>query len=170
VHGIVSRWGGDIAVESGQGLGTSFSVFLPLIEEEQGESVQKTELLWLGNEKVLFVDDEPFQVDLMERMLGRLGYTVITETDSLKALEVFKDDPYGFDLVITDMTMPGLTGDELAGKILAQRADIPIIISTGYSERITEKKAKALGIAGFVMKPVIMKEIAKLIRRVLDRE
>jgi PAS domain S-box-containing protein len=169
VHGIVTGCGGNISVESKAAEGTRFSVYLPRIEMEEKEVVVTGTELLFGNERILFVDDEDIIADLGGQMLKRLGYQADVETDSAMALERFRNDPSGYDLVITDMTMPKMTGDILARQLMAIRPDIPIILCTGYSERITEEKATAMGIRGFLMKPLVMEQIAKTIRNVLDQ-
>ena len=168
VHGIVESHGGMLTVESQTGQGTSVAVYLPVIEAQAETAVDDGADLPVGTERILFVDDEPFQVDLGREVLSRLGYAVETETDSLLALECFRDAPQAFDLVMTDMTMPGLTGDELGQAILSIRPDIPVILCTGYSERITESQAEAMGFGGFAMKPMVVGQIARLVRSVLD--
>ena len=122
----------------------------------------------IGNERILFVDDEKIIVDISRRVLENLGYSVVAITDSEQALAVFREMPEMFDLVITDQTMPGLTGEELARELLQIRAELPIILCTGYSTIITEEKARALGIKAFALKPLTQKELARLIRKVLD--
>jgi CheY-like chemotaxis protein len=106
---------------------------------------------------------------MSKKMLELLGYQAVTRTSSIEAFELFQHDPYRFDLVITDMTMPNMTGEKLAGKILEIRPDIPVILCTGYSEQITEQRAKEMGIRAFLMKPLVMKDLADKIRDVLDR-
>jgi two-component system cell cycle sensor histidine kinase/response regulator CckA len=122
-----------------------------------------------GDEKILFIDDEKALVDLGYQILERLGYDVTTRTSSVEALELFIAQPEKFDLVITDMTMPNMTGDELAGKLMKIRADIPVILCTGYSERISQEKAHAIGIKEFVLKPIVMSALAVTVRTVLDQ-
>jgi len=112
---------------------------------------------------------KPAIVDIGEQMLESLGYTVVTRTSSIEALELFWAQPDKFDLVITDMTMPQMTGDELAKKLMAIRPDIPIIVCTGFSERINEEKAKAMGIRKLVMKPIVQREMANAVRKALDQ-
>ncbi|MBI9083181.1 MAG: response regulator [Desulfobacterales bacterium] len=168
VHGIVAGLNGRINLASEVGKGSTFTVFLPALLPEKDAVAPPAEALVFGTERILFVDDEPFQVDLGRQILQRLGYRVTTETRSARALERFRQDPDAFDLIITDMTMPELTGDRLAEALMAIRPDIPVILCTGYSERITGETAAAMGIRGFAIKPVVMKDIAKLIREVLD--
>ena len=121
-----------------------------------------------GSERILLVDDEKQIVDLEKTMLGRLGYQVTALSSSVDALQVFQAKPGEFDLVITDMTMPNMTGAELAQKLIEIREDIPIILCTGFSEIINQEKAKALGIRHYLMKPVIKSEFAHAVRQVLD--
>jgi CheY-like chemotaxis protein len=168
VHGIVERIGGAIKVDSRPGEGTCFILFMPVIEEKPVDVMPAALKVPGGTERIMFVDDEPFQTDLGRQMLGRLGYDVRVFTRSRDALKAFQNDPDAFDLVITDMTMPEMTGDELARRLLAIRPQLPVILSTGYSERVTEEAAAAMGISGFVMKPVVIRELALLLRQVLD--
>jgi CheY-like chemotaxis protein len=121
-----------------------------------------------GTEHILFVDDEPFQTDIAKRMLTRLGYPLTTCTSSIEALDAFRQTPEVFDLVITDMTMPCMPGDVLAKELIVIRPDIPVIVCTGYSERINSDVAAEIGIRELVMKPVVIKDLAEIIRRVMD--
>jgi CheY-like chemotaxis protein len=169
VHGIIKSYGGDISVESELGTGTTFNAMIP--RNEGGTfSIDESKLtIPQGNERVLFIDDEIQAAEANKHMLENLGYRVTVMTDSLKALEFFSKKPDEIDLVITDMTMPNMTGRELAEKIRSIRSNIPIIICTGYSEQIDENKAKEAGIKAFVMKPIAMGEMAQIIREVLDK-
>ena len=169
VHGIVKNLKGDIIINSEPDIGTKVKVFLPVMdrkvdEESPGEAIPITG----GTERILLVDDEEANVRMMQQMLKRLGYKVTIQTESIEALEVFKDNPDSFDLIVTDMTMPKMTGAQLAGEIKKIKPDIPIIICTGFSNQISEEKSKALGIDGFVIKPVIKRDIAEAIRKVLS--
>jgi CheY-like chemotaxis protein len=170
VHGIVKGYGGGIAVSSEVGKGSTFDIYFPRIEAMIFPSEAGTiELLPLGGrERVLFVDDEESIVEVCRELLEHLGYEVVTRTSSREGLELFRAQADRFDLVITDMTMPSMTGDKLAQELLRIRPAIPIILCTGFSDHITEEKAKTMGIREFVMKPLLMKDLAKAMRRALD--
>ena len=121
-----------------------------------------------GRERILIVDDEQTLVEIMDRSLKKLGYSVTATTSSNEALECFRERAEEFDLVITDQTMPGMTGDKLARELLKIRPDIPIILTTGFSEVITAEKAMQIGIREFIMKPLVIREMARAIRRALN--
>ena len=170
VHGIVSSHKGAITVASQRGRGTTFTLLLPVTEESRMVNAETAEQrVDQGQETILLVDDEAAIVDLVRSMLARLGYQVVAEMNPVRALATFRSDPAAFDMILTDMTMPDLNGLDLARKALAVRKNIPIIICTGYSALIDEDRAKALGIAAVVMKPIDMRKIAKIIRNALQR-
>lgn len=169
-HGIVKGHNGIILVESELGKGTTFSIYFPVVEKEAVAVTETDEKLPTGDERILFVDDEESIVILVHQILERLGYKVESTTSPVDALELFRSKPDQFDLVITDMAMPKMTGDTLVKEIHKIKPDIPIILSTGFSERIDEKKAKEIGIAGYIEKPVDSHDYAMKIRKVLDME
>lgn len=167
-HGIVESYGGKITVESREGAGTVFSIYLPITQTHAEHQTFEKENLPAGTEKILFVDDEYSIAKMGSRILERLGYRVTFHTNSLEALELFRSTPNDFDLVITDMTMPNMTGDRLAMELIAYRPDIPIILCTGYSKNISDQTATQIGIKAFAYKPMAKADLAKTVRRVLD--
>ncbi|MHB8068139.1 MAG: PAS domain S-box protein [Desulfobaccales bacterium] len=167
VHGIIKRHGGAIAVESALGQGSSFHIFLPRAEGAVLKETKDPIPLVQGKESILLVDDEPEIVRALKQMLESLGYQVSAFTGSESALESFKLRPQDFDLVITDQTMPHLTGGELAREMLTMRPDLPIILCTGYSEAVSPEKVRAMGIREFILKPVTTRVMAETIRRTL---
>lgn len=169
VHGIVKSHGGVLSLRSEPGIGTVFNIFFPIVKTKTEPEISMEEPLKKGHECILFVDDETIIADMGKKMLTRLGYTVDIETSSLRALELFGNQPDRYDLVMTDMTMPKMTGDKLAREILAIRPDIPVILCTGYNERISEEKAREIGIRELAMKPMSMHIIADTLRKILDR-
>jgi signal transduction histidine kinase/ActR/RegA family two-component response regulator len=169
VHGIVKDTKGYITVESEPGKGSTFTIYFPKIEGGPEMEGAKDELIPTGTERVLFVDDEETLVEIGEQILAELGYDVTSLTSSREALALLKDDPFRFDLVMMDQTMPEITGIELAREILPLRPDMPIIMCTGFSHLIDADKARTAGIKAFVMKPLTKKEIARTIRRALDK-
>ena len=170
VHGIIKRYGGFITCESVLGKGTIFQVYFPAMDLAVTAPVKTVENIPSGGEHILFIDDEEILVDLGKTMLERLGYEVTIRTSSLEAWNTFRNQSDQFDIVITDQTMPGLTGSDLALKMLQLRPNLPVILCTGYSSIISEEKAKSLGIKGFAMKPLVRNEIALLIRELLDKK
>ncbi len=169
VYGIIKEHKGDIKVYSEAGKGTTFNIYLPIMAE--GKEENKNKILKSdprGNEHILVVDDEASIVRLEQQMIERLGYQVTACVSSTEALKLFKADCELFDLVISDMTMPIMTGDQLARELIAIRADIPIILCTGFSERVNQENAADFGVKGFLMKPIVKSEIAKIIRELLD--
>lgn len=169
VHGIVANHGGALMVDSQRGKGTRVDVYLPTIPSMAGEGLGEQGSIPLGKETILFVDDEETIVRLGKEFLSQLGYTVDVQTSSLEALTVFRNNPGRFDLVITDQTMPGLTGEALSRELLRIRPELPIILCTGFSHIMTAEKAKALGIQAYLMKPLAIQDLAPIVRHVLDK-
>ncbi len=170
VHGIVKNAGGSVHVYSEPDKGTEFQVYFPVEKSSfKEEKNQIKEKIQGGTEQILLVDDENVIIKMEKQMLERMGYKVVSCTNSIEALETFRANPYKFDLVITDMAMPNMPGDKLAAELTLIRPDIPILLCTGFSEIISEDKAMAIGIKGFLMKPVVMKNLSKKIRDVLDK-
>jgi len=168
VHGIVKNCGGTITVYSEPDKGTTFNLYFPIIEGKAEEKLEEHTILPTGTERILIVDDEKAIIDITKKILTFLRYGVEARTSSLEALELFKAMPDKFDMVITDMTMPQMTGDMLARELIKIRPDLPVILCTGFSEKITKENAETMGIKAFLMKPLLKKEMAHTIRRVLD--
>ncbi len=168
VHGIVQNYGGSIVCESRLGEGTVFYISLPSVDINVSQGSVSGEKTPGGKEHILLIDDETMLIEMGKAMLERLGYQVTTITNSIDALTAFRNHPERYDLTITDQTMPGMTGVDLARLMLQIRPDMPIILCTGYSNLVSEETAKAIGIKGFVMKPMVKKDIGNLIRKVLS--
>lgn len=167
VHGIVKAHNGSVSVESTYGKGSSFYVRLPAVEGNDVEKAAVEREQLIGQEHILIVDDEIDIIKMEQQMLERLGYRVTAFTRSNEALDSFYAAPQDYDVIITDMTMPNITGDVLAREMIKIRADIPIILCTGFSEKIDEEKAAAAGIKKYIIKPVTRNDIAKAVREVL---
>jgi PAS domain S-box-containing protein len=168
VHGIVEKYGGSISVESEPGKGTTFTIFFTAFQGRIEQEIEEHITLPTGNERILFVDDEPILLKLGKKRLERLGYVVQGYTDPVKALEMLKAEPDFFDMVITDMAMPYMTGDQLVLEILKIRPKIRTMLCTGYSEKISAEQAYEIGFNAFVMKPIDRTEFAINVRKVLD--
>ncbi|MFZ5761639.1 MAG: ATP-binding protein [Thermodesulfobacteriota bacterium] len=173
VHGIVKGHGGGIRVESARGEGTAISLYFPLLHAvaaEDGASVVVAAATAAGHgERVLLVDDEPQLVAMEQRILEYLGYRVTATASSSEALALFTAQPAAFDLVVTDQSMPHITGVELARQLLALRPGLPVVLCTGFSETVSEEQAKAMGIRGYAMKPLSVNDLAAACRHALAR-
>jgi two-component system, cell cycle sensor histidine kinase and response regulator CckA len=172
VHGVVQNYRGKINLKSTVGAGTAFFIYLPLLRRQStlsddGDKEAKTGAI-KGGERILLVDDQDFLLKMMSISLSRLGYKVTASESSVEALKLFQSDPFAFDLVITDQTMPFMTGADMAKNMLLIRPAIPIILCTGFSTSISSEQARVMGIRRYVMKPVMMNEFACLIRDVLE--
>ena len=172
VHDIVRSYKGMICISSDPDQGTTIDVYLPLMDTQSNNiSEISTEThMPHGTGTILLVDDEEDVLEMMHSMLERLGYQVISMLNGVKALEIFQKASKTFDLVITDQTMPKMTGMELIGELRLIRSDIPIILCTGFNEKITEDNTRHLEIGALIGKPVRIAEIAEIIREVLDRK
>jgi signal transduction histidine kinase/ActR/RegA family two-component response regulator len=170
VHGIVKSHGGGLIIDSEIERGTTFSIFFQVVEKEAVEEIETEEELPVGNERILFVDDEASMVDVGRYRLERLGYKIEAMTSPVEALEAFHANPDQYDLVITDMSMPQMTGDQLVKEILKTRPDMPTILCTGFSEKIDEDKAKEMGIRHYMEKPINRRDLAFMVRKVLDEK
>ena len=170
VHGIVKNHRGAIQVSSRLGEGTTFDIYFPMeqVAAATAESAPEAAMVG-GRERILFVDDEPSIPFLGKQMLGSLGYEVTTCDTAIAALELFRSDPSAFDLVITDMTMPLMTGDRMAIEMMRLRPDLPVIICTGFNELLSNERVRQIGIRALLMKPFLKNEAATVIRQVLDQ-
>lgn len=168
VHSIVASHGGAISVQSATNQGTAFDIYLPVSQNGSIENTGLTPLPRPGTERILLVDDEPSIVDIIPRMLESLGYRVTGFTDSTKALNAFREAPRAFDAIISDYTMPSMTGMDLAGKITAIRPDIPIIIITGFSDLLTDAQLRKAGVKAIIPKPITKISLAGKLRKILE--
>ncbi len=170
VHGIIKQHKGEITVSSKLGRGTTFHVYLPVFNEQEIESdpIASENIPQGAGERILFVDDETAIANMMQKKLTSLGYTPTVSTSSTEALEIYRKNPEAFDLVITDMTMPEMTGVELSRQLHLLRPKQPILLCSGFSETIDEEKAISLGISQLINKPFDQFSLAKAIRKVLQ--
>jgi CheY-like chemotaxis protein len=169
VHGIIRGYDGFIEVDSTPGSGTRFDVYIPVVGETASVKEHMTSELPGGRERILLVDDEPMLMEVIGDMLTMLGYRVLATTSSTEALARFQEKPTNFDLVITDMNMPDLSGDRLASAIKSIRPDIGVILCSGYNRRLAEQGPESLGVDAAIIKPVSQSDLAQVVRKVLDR-
>lgn len=168
VHSLVKNHGGTIDVSSRPGEGTNFRLRFPTVRQEAVSETESRDKPAPGRERILFVDDNASLVEVTRKTLERLGYRVEGATSPVEALQIFEDRPEAFDLVISDMSMPQMTGSQLTQRLLNLRPDLPVILCTGYSEMISRESAREIGIKEFVLKPFERQKMAALIRKVLD--
>jgi two-component system cell cycle sensor histidine kinase/response regulator CckA len=168
VHGIVAETGGKIIARSKINMGSTFSVFFPRIDSQVVAETPNAELPMGGQEHIVLIDDEPIQIETSTEFLTALGYRVTAFQDSQRAFEYIKSNPQTVNLVVTDITMPGLPGDRLAQELLQIHPEIPVILCTGFNDRISEQQAKEIGAKAFLMKPFDLRGLSKTIRQVID--
>jgi PAS domain S-box-containing protein len=168
VQGIVQSCNGSVTVETPGDGGVSFKIYLPVIHTDEPIQAKLDVVVPGGTERILFIDDEPPLAELTKQLLERFGYQVTIRTSSIEALELFKSHPKDFDLVITDMTMPNMTGDQLALKLMSIRPETPVMICTGYSEKITNELLERVNIKALILKPIIRNELLISVRSILD--
>lgn len=169
VQGIVTSYGGFMTCESVVGEGTVFTIYFPAVDDQAVPELKTLEKIPFGHEHILLVDDDESLIEAGRLILQHLGYKVTIRTSSLEALTIFQEQPNQFDAVITDQTMPGMTGCALAEHLLRIQPDVPILLCTGYSNLITEEQAKSKGIKEFAMKPLSKRDLALLLRKMLDK-
>jgi len=168
VHGIINNYGGVIGVDSNPGEGTTFTIYLPKYGDDQLSTDKSDKKPVKGDEHILFVDDEPEITFMAQKMLKNLGYEVSIESDSRSALEVFKNDPDKYSLLVTDQNMPNMTGLELASRMREIHPGLKVIIITGYADNLSDEVLSQHGISEIILKPMILDDFSKVIRSVLD--
>jgi CheY-like chemotaxis protein len=169
VHGIVKSYGGSIYVHSQPGEGSTFDILIPALESAVPDETALKKPIPGGRESILFVDDETMIVDIVEKMLTSFGYKVAVRTSAVEALEAFRNSPDGFDLVVTDMVMPKMSGLDLAEKIQQIRPDFPIVLCTGFGASIEEEKVARHGVRHIIYKPILKRDLAIVVRQTLDK-
>lgn len=171
VYGIIKEMKGTVFVYSEPGVGSTFEILIPEHTDGIGTDENKAvELPVTGKGRILIVDDEPAIIEWTSQMLMSLGYEVIGMNNGLDAVEIFNQNPMGFDLILTDLIMPGMTGLELSTLIKSQRADIPIVLCTGFSEGLTAESLNTCGISGMIMKPMITSDLSRIINDLLNKK
>ncbi|WP_051309307.1 PAS domain-containing hybrid sensor histidine kinase/response regulator [Desulfogranum japonicum] len=170
VYGIIQSYGGIVKVQSKVGKGSTFTILIPVFKGDTSDVGDEKDELPTGHESILVVDDEASITRFLNKQLTSLGYSVTTKTNSVEALEFFRSNSSELDLVLTDMTMPNMTGDELAAEISSMRPDIPIIICTGYSKKTSGKRASDLFADEILIKPIVQSDLARIVRELLDRK
>ena len=168
VHGIVKSYGGLLYVQSRPGEGSTFEILIPALESAVPDKIAMQKPVPTGCESILFVDDEEMIVDIAKGMLESLGYRVAARTNAIEALEAFKNNPDGFDLLVTDLMMPKTTGLELADKILQIRPGLPVVLCTGFGVSMNEEQIVRRGVRNFILKPILRRDMATAIRNALD--
>lgn len=170
VYGIVKEYDGDLAIESEVNRGTSIRIMIPTVDDLTSEKlIRRNVNLPGGSESILLIDDEKSLLRMMQKSLERLGYKVTSTLRGQDGVDMFSDNPLGFDLVLTDMMMPEITGEDVVREVRKVNPDIPVIIYTGFSDRIDEDNFVSLGVNGLLKKPVLRADLAFMVRKVLDK-